>query len=271
MLSDKVVQHVTEALKLPAPSQVVPLLAGDANQVFRLDCGHQPVVVKVIGNHHFSGINRAYQYALQQQLAARHLAPRPLWLSDDGEIWVEEWMSPDASASTTVHTGRDKAKILAEALANVHEQPITARPLVLSDRWRHYLNVSGLALDDALSIRAHTLLHSQSLDNHSDASLALCHNDLSWGHIIQCSPLMIVDWEYAAMGNRFFDLASCALINRFDASETQALCHAYAAVFAWHPHDVTQAVEQQAEIVAITNALWERALRYEQLRKGAMC
>jgi thiamine kinase-like enzyme len=271
MLSEAVIQRVTAALHLSAPLQVAPLLAGDANQVFRFDCGDDTVVVKVIGNHHFSGINRAYQYALQQQLAARHLAPQPLWLSDDGEIWVEEWISPDSSASSIVYTGKDRAKMLAEALANVHEQPITARPLVLSDRWRHYLNVSGLAFEDALSIRAHTLLHSQSLDNHSDASLTLCHNDLSFGHIIRCSPLMIVDWEYAAMGNRFFDLASCALINRFDTSETQALCHAYAAVFAWHPHEVTQAVEQQAEIVAITNALWETALRREQLRKGVMC
>ena len=40
---------------------------------------------------------------------------------------------------------------------------------------------------------------------------ALCHNDLFGGNILDCDPVRFVDWEFAGMGDIFFDLATLAV------------------------------------------------------------
>jgi thiamine kinase-like enzyme len=40
---------------------------------------------------------------------------------------------------------------------------------------------------------------------------ALCHNDLFAGNILDADPIRFVDWEFAGMGDVFFDLATLAV------------------------------------------------------------
>ena len=40
---------------------------------------------------------------------------------------------------------------------------------------------------------------------------ALCHNDLFGGNVLDCDPVRFVDWEFAGMGDVFFDLATLAV------------------------------------------------------------
>jgi thiamine kinase-like enzyme len=57
-----------------------------------------------------------------------------------------------------------------------------------------------------------------------------CHNDLLAGNVIRCSEngrLMIVDWEYAGMGDPRFDLGNLSVNNEFDEATDDRLLHAY--------------------------------------------
>ena len=56
----------------------------------------------------------------------------------------------------------------------------------------------------------------------------LCHDDLLAANFI-ASPagIRIVDWEYAGMGSRWFDLGNFAVNNGLDATGEQALLAAY--------------------------------------------
>jgi thiamine kinase-like enzyme len=40
---------------------------------------------------------------------------------------------------------------------------------------------------------------------------ALCHNDLFAGNILDADPIRLIDWEFAGMGDVFFDLATLAV------------------------------------------------------------
>ena len=55
-----------------------------------------------------------------------------------------------------------------------------------------------------------------------------CHNDLLNANFIR-SPtgILIVDWEYAGMGDRFFDLANFSVNHELSAAESDALLDAY--------------------------------------------
>ena len=55
-----------------------------------------------------------------------------------------------------------------------------------------------------------------------------CHNDLLTANFIDDGTrIRIVDWEYAGMGDVYFDLANFAVNNGLPAAETTELLHAY--------------------------------------------
>ena len=55
-----------------------------------------------------------------------------------------------------------------------------------------------------------------------------CHNDLLNANFLDDGErLRIVDWEYAGMGDRFFDLANFSINHELDATQSEALLGAY--------------------------------------------
>ncbi|MSO42507.1 MAG: hypothetical protein EXQ70_11580 [Solirubrobacterales bacterium] len=55
-----------------------------------------------------------------------------------------------------------------------------------------------------------------------------CHNDLLAANFLgDGDHIWIVDWEYAGMGNRYFDLANFAVNNELDQGQQAALLEAY--------------------------------------------
>ena len=59
-------------------------------------------------------------------------------------------------------------------------------------------------------------------------TLAPCHNDLLNANFIDDGErIRIVDWEYAGMGDRFFDLANFSINHEFGEEENEALLASY--------------------------------------------
>ncbi len=92
---------------------------------------------------------------------------------------------------------------------------------LLSDR--------GVAVDDRFR-------QTQELVDEIAAALPLqepvaCHNDLLPGNLMsagdEADRPMLVDWEYAGMGHRWFDLGNLAVNNAFDAAAEDRLLSAY--------------------------------------------
>jgi thiamine kinase-like enzyme len=54
-----------------------------------------------------------------------------------------------------------------------------------------------------------------------------CHNDLLNANFLDDGAIRIVDWEYAGMGDRFFDLANLSVNHEFGAAEDEVLLDAY--------------------------------------------
>src|SRR5215472_1560885 len=54
-----------------------------------------------------------------------------------------------------------------------------------------------------------------------------CHNDLLNANFLDDGSIRIVDWEYAGMGDRFFDLANFSVNHELSVDEDRALLRAY--------------------------------------------
>jgi thiamine kinase-like enzyme len=57
--------------------------------------------------------------------------------------------------------------------------------------------------------------------------LVPCHNDLLNANFLDDGEIRIVDWEYAGMGDRFFDLANLSVNHDFAVEDDRHLLHAY--------------------------------------------
>ncbi|NMH59555.1 phosphotransferase [Alteromonas ponticola] len=254
---DSIVNLLTSPLELDSGAELQQIQGGVINQTFKLTDKARSFAVKWIADDAFSGINRFHQFVLQEQLAHRNIAPMPVWLSDDGRLWVESWCEPKPlSANAT-----EQITALANGLSTIHSQPITARPLELFERLKHYLKVAQIPSDDPLAQRTNELskrLHPGS----DDSALTLCHNDLALAHILDSAAPVIVDWEYAAMGNRYFDIASAIVINNLSEDQSDSLCSLYAEAAKLDHDHVVHNVNQQVEMVKLTNTLWQRALEH---------
>ena len=61
-----------------------------------------------------------------------------------------------------------------------------------------------------------------------DEALCPCHNDLLPANLIDDGQrIRIIDWEYAGMGNRFFDLGNFAENHELSAEQEQEFLHTY--------------------------------------------
>ncbi|MEO8745048.1 MAG: phosphotransferase [Candidatus Dormiibacterota bacterium] len=57
-----------------------------------------------------------------------------------------------------------------------------------------------------------------------------CHNDLLNANFLDDGAIRIVDWEYAGMGDRFFDLANLSVNHDFEVEDDRRLLAAYFGV-----------------------------------------
>jgi thiamine kinase-like enzyme len=75
--------------------------------------------------------------------------------------------------------------------------------------------------------------------------LTPCHNDLLNGNFMldEAGQIRILDWEYAGMGDPFFDLANFSAHHEFGDAEDQVLVDAY---LACAPVSLTRTLSREA-------------------------
>jgi thiamine kinase-like enzyme len=75
--------------------------------------------------------------------------------------------------------------------------------------------------DDALSVARHIRA------TRGEQPVVPCHNDLLNANFLDDGEIRIVDWEYAGMGDRFFDLANFSINHEFSLADDRRLLAAY--------------------------------------------
>ena len=104
-----------------------------------------------------------------------------------------------------------------------------------------YLNAEGLIALKADSLRPQDQIDVQALRN-----------------IIEGKELALIDWEYAAIGDPFFDLATIAEQHQFDCDETSGLLRAY---FGEALEEDARRLDRYRTFYHSLNCLWLASVR----------
>lgn len=203
------------------------------------------------------GISRDREHEGTLTAAAVGVGPEvSAWLEDDGVV-VTHWIEGDVVDDERLRDP-ETLRHVAAALRAVHAgPPLPGRfdSFRVVEEYRSLVFAHGAEVP-AVYARARQLAR-QVEAARGRASERPCHNDLIVANVIDDGRrLRIVDWEYAGMGDVFFDLACVAAHADLDADARGVLLEAY--VGSVRPEDV-RALELMRFMAEFREAMWALA------------
>lgn len=244
---------------------------------FDVDGLTERVIVKQLHEHDGQAFSFASTFALQQRLFVIGIAAEPIYLSphisssthakpnEQGLLWVEAFVPAETEQAQAL------TQTLARALAQLHQTPTatptdksTDKPIRQLDPIKQCKALiralhaghdakdtsTACSLSQALDILIHDMQDFQYIDD----TPVLCHNDLHLDHIRAND--VCVDWEYAALGPRYFDVAMCIVINQLTPTAQTQLLKEYAQHTDCDVDTATQQTTLYLRLALIINRAW---------------
>jgi len=252
-MHSRILEELRETKFFDEPLRTELIPGGAVNLSYHLKAGGTHYFLKSYQQNHFSPSDRESQYVMQIQLSKHGIAPSPHYFSRNHDFQVEDWIEGSGLDKSDIPRAQ-KIEVLAATLYKIHKLPIYALSIDFPHDWQTYIGMSGIRVSGELQQRLDDCTKCW-LDTHQHDQV-LCHNDLAMEHVFNGKQVVVFDWEYAACGNRYYDLASCATINNLNEQETELLQQAYSG-FAEIPFSaVVEQMKEQMPLVDLTNDLW---------------
>jgi thiamine kinase-like enzyme len=201
---------------------IEPLGGGITNRNFKVEAGGQEFVLRIGGNDtDLLGIDRKAEHAASRVAAELGLGPEVVAFVEPEGYLVTRYVGGAV--------GKVDVGLVGAALRRLHDGP--ALPgrfdsFRVVEAYREIADEHGVAVPFAYA-RAKEIA-DQIERRRSGTSFRPCHNDLlSANFIDDGTRLWLVDWEYAGMGDPFFDLGNFAVNNELDQDGENALLAAY--------------------------------------------
>ncbi len=176
---------------------------------------------------------------------------RTLGLDRDSELDVLNRSAQAGFGPAVIWADSAKGLLVTDYICGNHwclsdaRMPVNIERLAIRLRELHSASIAGPALEIAESARRYAVItdtvQSRELHEQVTAMLkilrsdltecVLCHNDLGHRNIVDTGTIMLVDWEYSAAGDLWFDLAGVVRQNGFTASQSKHLLLTYCGGF----------------------------------------
>jgi len=205
-----------------------PLEGGITNHNFKVEVSGQAFVLRMGGAQTgLLGIDRRAEYEAGLRAAEVGVGPEVAGFFED-EGWLVTRFIDGRPISMQEMRGPETIRRVAGTLRRFHDAaPIPGRfdAHEVVEEYRREAEAHGVEIP-AEYAAAHAM--SERIQRvRGPQPPAPCHNDLLNANFLDDGEIRIVDWEYAGMGDRFFDLANLSVNHEFGASEDEHLLAAY--------------------------------------------
>jgi thiamine kinase-like enzyme len=221
------------ALLGPRQGGIARLEGGITNRNYRVNFGGTDYVVRLPGKRtELLGIDRESERIATKAAARLGVAPRVATMLDAPPCLVTSFIH---GRLMTVEEVRKPETVeeLARNLRSFHdsgvELPSRFDPFGLVERYCEIGRQHGLDPPDGYEAelaRAYRVRDATAgLPDHSPVP---CHNDLLTSNFLHDGErVQLIDWEYAGMGDRFFDLGNFAVNNELSDEDEERLLATY--------------------------------------------
>ncbi|WP_444922411.1 phosphotransferase [Microbulbifer sp. CnH-101-G] len=210
------------------PTFIRALAGGQTNRTYLVSSGEELLVVR--HNSPLSqalDLNRAAEAQVLSRASHAGLCAPLIYCDPHCQYLVTEFIQGQPWHKETAGALEQLAKLL----RNIHSLPAIGSQLDIELKIDHYWSSIDTQADFYPLLQQ---LHSE-LSTSFNATKAihdnpcLCHNDLTKENLIKSSSgqLIAIDWEYASMGDRFYDLAALVEEHYLSAAQQQQLLAIY--------------------------------------------
>jgi thiamine kinase-like enzyme len=224
---DHILARLAPTLGEPT-AEAVPLSGGITNHNFRVTLAGVQYMMRVHGsNTALLGIDRSAERIASESAAQLGIAPEVVAAMEEGML--TRFVACEQPGAGEIG---ERVAELAGALRAFHDCGVRLPVRFwVPDLLRDYARIAR----ERAAVLPAAFEQTVAIVRRIAGALAReqerpCHNDLLPGNIIRDSAdgrLLIVDWEYAGMGHRYFDLGNLSVNNGFDASTDDRLLAAY--------------------------------------------
>src|SRR4029079_8365374 len=231
--------------QLVAAMQRVPELAGRELRLTALSGGitnrnflvaasgaTDKYVMRLAGNDtHLLGISREVEHAATVAAAGGGVAPCVVAFSrPEGSLvtgFIEGRPIPEAEMRTP-----ERLRAVGDTLRRIHDGPAIPGlfvPLRIVEAYRALAISRGVTIPPEYELAAAIARRIELAFLTAPVELRPCHNDLLNANFIDDGArVRIVDWEYAGMGDPFFDLGNFSINHELEPDQDAVLLEAYA-------------------------------------------
>ena len=190
------------------------------------------LVVRLAGNDtHLLGISREVEHAATVAAAGVGVGPEVVaFIRPEGYLvtrFIEGQPIPVAEMRTPA-----RLRAVGETLRRIHDGPAIPGlfvPFRIVEAYRALALARGVAIPPEYELASAISRRIELACLTSPLELRPCHNDLLNANFIDDGArLRIVDWEYAGMGDPFFDLGNFSINHELDTEADALLLGAYA-------------------------------------------
>ena len=211
-----------------------PLEGGITNRNFRVRFGGVDHVIRVPGKDtSLLGIDRSAERKANENAAAIGVAPRVVAQLDEPPCLVTEFVECREMTAEDLRVPETMSTVIGE-LRKVHdsgtELPTSFDSFRVVENYRETAASRGGEIPTAYEEAHEQAGRIESALSGPEHDPVPCHNDLLAGNFLRgAERIWIVDWEYAGMGDRYFDLANFAINNELEVSQHPELLADYFA------------------------------------------
>ena len=209
---------------------VTPLLGGITNQNYRVDIGGESFVLRVGGKGtHLLGIDRGRESICTTIASLVGVGAEVLHFLPSEDVLVTRFI-PGAAVSPETAAQPETLKRIVTSMKRYHNGPDFPGAFSPFETVRSYDRLAleyGVSFPETLP-RVFALMERIEAALHENRQVRPCHNDLLASNFIDDGQTVwILDWEYAGMGDLFFDLGNFAVNQSLDEERCELLLTSY--------------------------------------------
>jgi thiamine kinase-like enzyme len=254
---EQILQRI-QGLALGSQPEITELTGGITNKNYKITVDGESFVLRMGGNEtKYLGIDRQVEYECSRLAAQVGVAPEPIaFIAPEGFI-LARFISGKGIPAEEIGTQENIRRVVEsmQAYHAVDYFPGSFSPFRVAEEYARTARAFHVELPEKMDWYLEKSREIETaLYGHQPFAPRPCHNDLLNGNFIDDGArLRILDWEYAGMGDIFFDLGNFAIQHEFNDEQDETLLKAYFG----QPTDAQRAHQKLMKIMSdLREAMW---------------